>query len=154
MNACENNIMEIQRDFKELLALLNEHKVEYAIVGGYALAFHGAPRYTGDMDILVKPDRKNTRRILAALEEFGFGGLELSIEDFENPDMIVQLGVAPVRVDIITTLTGVSWEQVYSNRVKGKYGNVPVSYIGREQFIANKKAVGRKKDLADVEALG
>lgn len=146
--------MEVQQDFKELLALLNEHKVEYVIVGGYALAFHGAPRYTGDMDILVKSGKQNARRILAALEDFGFGGLELSLEDFEKPEMIVQLGVAPVRVDIITSLTGVSWEQVYLNRVTGKYGDVQAAYIGREQFIANKKAVGRKRDLADLEALG
>lgn len=134
--------------------MLNEHKVEYVIVGGYALAFHGAPRYTGDMDILVKPDRQNARRILAALEDFGFGGLDLSIEDFEKPDVIVQLGVVPVRVDIITSLTGVTWEQVYSNKVKGNYGDVPAAYIGRAQFVTNKRAVGRKRDLADLEALG
>ena len=146
--------MEVQQDFKELLALLNEHKVEYVIVGGYALAFHGAPRYTGDMDILVKPDNQNAKRILAALKDFGFGGLALSIEDFEKADMIVQLGVAPVRIDIITSLTAVTWEQVYSNRVKGKYGDVPVAYIGREQFIANKRATARKRDIADLEALG
>jgi len=146
--------MEVQQDFKELLALLNEHKVEYVIVGGYALAFHGAPRYTADLDILVKSDKQNAECILAALKDFGFADIKLSIEDFEKPDMIVQLGVVPVRIDIITSLTGVSWEQVYSNRVKGKYGNVPAGYIGLEQFIANKKAVGRKRDLADLEALG
>ncbi len=146
--------MEVQRDFKELLALLNEHKVEYVIVGGYALALHGAPRYTGDMDILVKNHKQNARRILAALKDFGFGSLELSIDDFEQPDMVIQLGIAPVRIDIITSLTGVTWEQVYSNKVKGNYGNVPADYIGREELVANKRAVGRKRDLADLEALG
>jgi hypothetical protein len=146
--------MEVQQDFKELLGLLNKHEVEYVIVGGYALAFHGAPRYTGDMDILVKADRQNAERILGALDDFGFGELELSIADFERPNFVVQLGVAPVRVDIITSLSGVSWEQAYSNRMEGKYGKVCVSYIGREQFITNKRAVGRKRDLADLEALG
>ena len=105
--------MEVQRDFKELLVLFNEHKVEYVIVGGYALAFHGAPRYTGDMDILIKPDKRNADRILAALDDFGFGGLGLTAGDFEKPEMVVQLGVAPVRVDIITSLTGVDWDQAY-----------------------------------------
>ena len=153
-NPYEVNIMEAQQDFKELLAFLNEHKVEYVIVGGYALAFHGAPRYTGDIDILVKSDKQNGERIVAALDAFGFGGLELTAADFEKPNIVVQLGVTPVRVDIITSLTGVSWEQTYFNRVKGNYGDVPTSYIGREQLIANKKAVGRKRDLADLEALG
>jgi hypothetical protein len=147
-------MMEVQRDFKELLVLLNEHKVEYVIVGGYALAFHGVPRYTGDMDILVKADKANAERILAALDGFGFGGLSLRACDFEKPEVVVQLGVAPVRVDIITSLSGVDWEQAYSGRVQGRYGEVPVSYIGREQFIANKKATGRKRDAADLEALG
>ena len=146
--------MKVQQDFKELLALLNEHKVEYVIVGGYALAFHGAPRYTGDMDIFVKNHKQNAKRILAALKDFGFGSLELSIDDFEQPNMVIQLGITPVRIDIITSLTGVTWEQVYSNRVKGKYGDVPAEYIGRGELVANKRAVGRKRDLADLEALG
>lgn len=146
--------MEVQRDFKELLALLNEHRVEYLIVGAYALAFHGAPRYTGDLDILVKADKQNAERILAALHDFGFADLDLKPADFEAPEMVIQLGVAPVRVDIITSLTGVDWEQAYSGRVRGKYGDVGVDYLGREQFIANKRAVGRKRDLADLEALG
>lgn len=146
--------MEVQQDFKELLVLFNEHKVEYVIVGGYALAFHGAPRYTGDIDILVKAKSANAERILTALDGFGFGDLDLGVADFERPGMVVQLGVAPVRVDIVTSITGVSWDEAYSNRVQGKYGDVPVGYLGRNEFIANKKAVGRQRDLADLEALG
>jgi hypothetical protein len=146
--------MEIQQDFKELLALFNDHKVEYIIVGGYALAFHGAPRYTGGIDIFVKPNTQNARRIMVALNEFGFGSVGLTEGDFESPDKVVQLGVPPVRIDIITSLTGVSWEEAFSGRVAGKYGDLPIYYIGREQFIANKRAIGRKKDLADLEALG
>lgn len=115
--------MEVQKDFKELLILLNEHKVEYVIVGGYALAFHGAPRYTADLDILVRADKANAERILAALSDFGFEALDLTTADFEAPEMVVQLGVAPVRVDIISSLTGVNWDQAYSGRVRGKYGD-------------------------------
>ena len=146
--------MELQQDFRELLESFNDHKVEYIIVGGYALAFHGAPRYTGDIDILVKPDTQNARRIMVALNEFGFGSVGLTEGDFESPDKVIQLGSPPIRIDIITSLTGVSWEEAFSGRVAGKYGDLPVYYIGREQFIANKRAIGRKKDLADLDALG
>jgi len=146
--------MEIQQDFKELLRLFNAHNVEYIIVGGYALAFHGAPRYTGDLDILVKPDKENANRVLMALTEFGFGSLGLKETDFCYTDRVVQLGVPPVRIDLITSLTGVSWEEAFTGRIKGKYGNIPVYYLGRDQFISNKKAMGRLKDLADIEALG
>ena len=146
--------MEIQRDFRELLALFNEHKVDYIIVGAYALAFYGAPRYTGDIDILVKPDTVNARRVITALEEFGFGSVGLTATDFTSPDKVIQLGMPPVRVDILTSITRVTWEEVFLGRVEGKYGGIPVAYIGREQFISNKKALGRKKDLADLEALG
>ena len=146
--------MGIQPDFRDLLASFNAHKVDYIIVGAYALAFYGAPRYTGDIDIYVKPDPENAQRIMAALNEFGFGSVGLSAADFEGPDKVIQLGVPPVRVDMVTSITGVSWNDAFSGRVEGKYGDVPVHYIGREHFILNKRALGRKKDLADLEALG
>jgi hypothetical protein len=146
--------MEVQQDFRDLLALFNEHKVEYMIVGAYALAFYGAPRYTGDIDILVKPDGANAQRIMAALNKFGFGSVGLKTEDFEAPDKVIQLGVPPVRVDIVTSITGVSWEVAFSGRVEGKYGDIQVFYIGRQEFISNKRTLRRKKDLADLEALG
>lgn len=146
--------MEVQPDFRDLLGLFNVHKVEYMIVGAYALAFHGVPRFTGDLDIFIKPDSENARRILEALDEFGFKSVGLTLEDFQSADKVVQLGVPPVRVDIMTSLTGVSWEEALSGRAEGKYGDTPVYYIGREQFIANKRALGRKRDFADLEALG
>jgi len=146
--------MEVQPDYRDLLELFNEHKVDYLIVGAYALAFHGAPRYTGDIDILVKPDTDNAQRVIKVINDFGFRSLGLAATDFDKPDIVVQLGVPPVRVDIITSLSGVSWEEAFTGRVEGKYGDTPVYYIGREQFIMNKRAVGRKKDLADIEALG
>lgn len=146
--------MEVQPDFKELFELLNAHKAEYIIVGAYALAFHGVPRFTGDIDIFVKPDTKNAEKILAALEEFGFGSLDLTKSDLEDPDKVVQLGLAPVRVDLITSLTAVSWQEAFSGKMQGTYGDVPVYYLGRMEFLSNKKALGRKRDLADIEALG
>ena len=146
--------MEFQRDFRELLSLFNAHNIEYIIVGGYALAFYGAPRFTGDIDIFVKPDNANARRILDALDEFGFGSIDLTENDFINPDTVVQLGVPPVRIDIINSITGVSWEEAFDSKVAGKYGDVTVFFIGREQLVKNKRESGRMKDLADLEALG
>jgi hypothetical protein len=146
--------MEAQPDYRELLALLNKHAVEFIIVDGYALAFHGAPRFTGDIDIFVRPHPRNAARILEALNEFGFGSADLAEEDFSTPRKVVQLGAPPVRVDLVTSLTGVSWEEAAAAKRAGVYGDVPVFFIGRKEFIANKRAMGRKKDLADIEALG
>jgi hypothetical protein len=146
--------METHPDFSELLALFNAHHVEYLIVGGYALAFHGAPRFTGDLDIFVRPEAANAQRILTALEAFGFASVGLTPSDFERPDQVVQLGVPPVRIDLITSITGVSWDEAWAGKVSGRYGDMPVYYIGREQFVANKRATGRTKDVADLEVLG
>jgi|SRR5581483_9572652 len=146
--------MELQQDFRELLALFNAHRVDYMIVGAHALAYHGAPRLTGDLDILVRPEIENADRILRALEEFGFGNLELTREDFQSQDKVVQLGVAPVRIDIITSLTGLSWEEAAGGKVAGDYGDIAVHYLGKKELIRNKRAIGRMKDLADLEALG
>lgn len=146
--------MDIYPDFKDLFELFNANKVDYMIVGGYALAFHGAPRYTGDIDIFVKPDTANAARILKALDQFGFGALGLAVADFVSPDKVVQLGVPPVRIDLITSITGVSWDDAVATCVGGKYGNIPVKYIGRDEFVVNKRSTGRKKDQADLEALG
>ena len=146
--------MDVQSDFEELLALFNAHKVKYLVVGGYALAFHGSPRTTGDIDIFVQASVSNAKRIMKALAKFGFGSVGLTQKDFEKEDKVVQLGVPPVRIDILTSLTGISWKSAYASKVKGMYGSVPVFYVGRKQFVVNKRATGRKKDAADLEALG
>jgi hypothetical protein len=146
--------MQVQKDFKELLGLFNVHHVDFMVVGGYALAHHGSPRFTGDLDLYVHPTHENAGKILAALKDFGFGALGLSLEDFQNPDNIVQLGVPPVRVDLITSIDGVSWEEAWQGKDEGHYGGVPVFFLGRKEFISNKRAGGRHKDLADIDALG
>ena len=148
------SIMDIPPDFKDVLELFNAHHVEYIIVGAYALAFHGVPRSTGDIDLLVQPTEENATRILKALEAFGFTFPNLTVADFQNPDSVVQLGVPPVRVDILPSLTGVSWEEADAGKARGLYGGVEVCYLGRAEYVKNKRACGRKKDLADLEALG
>ena len=146
--------MNVQPDFRELLALFNERKIEYIIVGAYALAYHGAPRFTGDIDIYVRPTPGNAKRIIESLDSFGFGSLGLTADDFQKPEQVIQLGVPPVRIDLITSITGVSWEQADAGKVAGKYGDVDVHYLGLDQYTQNKRATGRKKDLADLDALG
>lgn len=145
--------MEVQRDFAEFLASLNAAGVEYLVVGAYALAFHGAPRNTLDLDVYVRPTSANAARLLVALDRFGFGSLGLHVADFTVPDRILQLGRPPVRVDVMTSISGVRWRTAWRGRVDGRYGEVPVPFLGRTQFLANKRASGRTKDFADVEAL-
>ena len=111
--------MEVQPDFRELLALLTQNDVDYLIVGGYALAFHGAPRFTGDIDLLVRPTKENAQQIMASLLEFGFGSIGLTESDFTKHDHIVQLGKPPARIDIMTSISGLSWEQAVENQVRG-----------------------------------
>ena len=146
--------MEQQPDFRELLALLNAKGVDFIVVGGYALAFHGAPRFTGDLDILVRPEPANAERIIVALHSFGFESLDLAPRDFIDEERVIQLGVAPVRIDLMTSLTGVSWDEADAGKISGHYGDVAVFYLGRDQLIKNKRAIGRHRDLADLEALG
>ena len=146
--------MEVHPDFRDLLGLFNEHEDEYLIVGGCALAFHAAPRYNGNIDLLVNPTTGNVHRILSALNTFGFSLRDLRAEDFEQPEKIIQLGVPPVRVDLITLISGVTWQNAEANKAPGFFGDVPISYLGRAEFIENKKASSRIKDLADLEALG
>ncbi|MBS3820204.1 MAG: hypothetical protein GVY16_02655 [Planctomycetes bacterium] len=146
--------METNPNFRDLFVLLNEHEVEYLLVGSYALAFHGAPRYTGDMDIWVRPETDNAQRVLAALADFGFEFPNLTTDDFCRADSVVQLGYPPNRIDLMTSISGVTWDQADANRQAGPYGDLQVHYLSREDYITNKRASGRTKDLADLEALG
>jgi hypothetical protein len=144
--------METQSDYRELFELLNANGVDYVIVGAYALAFHGLPRHTGDVDIFVEPTPENAGRVLETLNAFGFGSVGLSVNDFLK-DQVVQLGVPPLRIDFMTAIEGVSWAEATASRLKCNYGDVPIWYLGRDALIKNKKATGRPQDLTDVTAL-
>src|SRR5882672_8634445 len=145
--------MDVQRDFADLCALLNAKNVDFLIVGGYAVAFHGAPRFTGDLDILIRPDAEQLERMLGALREFGFPTHEITTTELLEQHRILQLGLVPVQSHVMTSITGVKWDHAWASRVRGAYGSVAVHFIGREALVANKLAAGRTKDLADVEAL-
>lgn len=146
--------MEMQEDFKELLALFGKNKVEYVVVGAFALAYHGVPRYTGDLDILINAVPDNAVNIIHALKTFGFGSLKLDPSDFTKSDQVVQLGYPPVRIDIITSITGVSWEEADAGKSVYESDDMEIFFLGRKELIRNKKETGRIKDLADLEALG
>ncbi len=145
--------MALQKDFREFIELLNSNRVEYLIVGAFALAYHGWPRYTQDLDVLVRPTAENAARIERALRHFGFGSLGLTAEDFMQRYRAVQLGFEPNRIDLLTTLTGVSFEEAWEQRVSAVLDGIPVWFISREHFIRNKRASGRPQDLADVARL-
>ena len=144
---------EATRDFEELFAGLTRHGVRFVVVGAHALAHHAKPRYTKDLDLFVEPDHTNGIRIVAALEEFGFGGLGIRPEDFDRPGRILQLGSPPNRVDLMTSIDGVSFIEAWSSRVEGVYGSEPVAFIGYDALVKNKTASARPQDLADLEIL-
>ena len=142
------------KDFEELFRFFESRGAKVVIVGAHAVAYHAKPRYTKDLDILLEATVENARRVLAALEDFGFGGLKLTIEDFSTPGTIVQLGFPPNRIDLMTSIDGVEFAEVWEGRVEGQYGQTRVSFIGRDELIRNKKASGRPQDLADLDWLG
>lgn len=143
----------VTKDFEELFAAFNARNVRAVIVGGYAFAFHAKPRYTKDIDVFVEPTAQNAASVLAALDDFGFGSLGLTVTDFSSPGQIIQLGQPPNRIDLLTMIDGVSFAEAWAGRVAGRYGEQPVQYIGRAELIRNKRASGRPQDLVDVAAL-
>jgi len=140
-------------DFKEFIQSLNDNGARYLIIGGYAVAFHGYPRYTKDLDVWVEMTAKNAAKVVKALNEFGFASLGLKEADFLVPDQIVQLGYPPHRIDILTTLPGVEFSKCYPSHVTTDIDGVPVNFIDLENLKKNKKATGRHQDLADLENL-
>ena len=143
----------LNKDFKEFVGLLNSTGVEYLIVGGYALAAYGHPRYTGDLDIWLRRTPGNAAKAISALDSFGFGALGLTAGDFVNPDSVVQLGYPPSRIDLLTAIDGVDFDACYLSRMIVLIDAVELPFIGIEDFRTNKRAAGRTKDLADLESL-
>jgi len=145
--------MKVEKDYEDLLKLFNRHKVKYCIVGAFAVAFYAKPRFTKDMDILVEVNPENGKRIVNALNEFGFKSLDLKENDFQEEGKIIQLGYEPVRIDIMTSIPGCTFKEVWNNRNTGKYGKEKVYFIGIDELIKNKKASKRKQDRVDLEIL-
>jgi hypothetical protein len=143
----------LSKDFKEFVALLNAHGAKYLVVGGYAMAVHGRPRQTGDLDIWLKRDHDNALRVTAALQDFGFGGLGLSVDDFEVPDQVVQLGYPPFRIDLLTDIDGVDFDAAWPSRFEYLLGELPIPFIGIDALKENKRASGRPRDIDDLENL-
>lgn len=143
----------VERDFVELLRSFNSAGVRYCIVGAFAVGFYAIPRYTKDMDVLVEPTVENGERICRALKAFGFGSLKITPNDFARPGRFIQLGYEPVRVDLITSISGVTFEQAWKHRRRGRLGTTPVFFIGVEDLIRSKRAARRTQDLADLETL-
>lgn len=143
----------LNQDFKEFVQSLNDSQVRYLVVGGYAVALHGHPRYTKDLDVWIEATPENAARVVKALEQFGFGSLGLQADDCLTPDQVIQLGCAPNRIDMLSTLEGVDFETCYDARVEVVIDGVTVNFIGLDDLKANKKAVGRLQDLADLENL-
>ena len=142
-----------EKDYEEFLELLNKHDVRYCVIGAFALAFHARPRYTKDMDILVESTTDNAKKLLTALDEFGFGSLNLTVEDFTTQGNIIQLGYEPVRIDIITSIKGLEFTDIWESRIQGSYGKQTVNFIDRQNLIQSKKLSNRAQDKADLELL-
>jgi hypothetical protein len=145
--------MNIQQDFEELLKLLEEHKIEYLIVGGYAVAFHGYPRFTKDIDIYYNVSPTNIKKLQKAFLMFGFTPKDIPPETFTAKGNIITFGVEPVRVDIINDISGVEFNDAWKKKVRGKYGKVEVNFISKIDLIKNKTSTSRLRDKADAEKL-
>ena len=146
--------MELDKDFKEFVQLLNAHKVEYLIVGGYSVAHHGYPRFTGDFDVWIKPEFNNAHKMVKVLNDFGFSSMGLKAEDFNIPDKVIQFGVEPVRIDVMTAIDGIpNFEVAFKKRDVSKTTDLVINFIGYSDLITNKKTTNRLQDQLDIQEL-
>ena len=145
--------MPINPDYRELFRTFFEEKVEYLIVGAYAVTYYAEPRYTKDLDILIRPTLENATKTLAALKRFEAPLTDIKAEDLTDPELVYQIGVEPNRIDILMSITGIAFEEAWQHRVQSTYGGVPIYLISREDLITAKKASGRPQDLLDLERL-
>jgi hypothetical protein len=144
----------MHQDFLDLLRAFIDRNVRFLIVGAYALAVHGRPRATGDLDVWVDPTPENAPNVMAALEQFGAPTAQVRTADFSRPGIVFQMGLPPVRIDVLTELSGLTFSEAWSTRTRAAFGPVTADVIGRDAFIKNKRATGRARDLGDIEALG
>ncbi|MFH1352141.1 MAG: hypothetical protein ABIH68_01045 [bacterium] len=147
--------MEISSDYEDLFKTFNKHKVKYLVIGAYAVIYYTEPRYTKDIDVWVKPDRSNSERVYEALKEFGapLSGMDINKDFFTKKNMVYQIGVAPVRVDVLMGIEGVDFDKSWKNREKVKYGRTMINFIGMADLIKNKRKAKRKIDEVDIEML-
>jgi hypothetical protein len=145
--------MDLAPDFDEFIACLIASGVEFVIVGAYAVAYHGAPRFTGDLDILVRPTLENGAQLLRAVHAFGFPTHALTPADVADARRVLEMGVEPVQIHVMSAISGVSWDEAWSGRMTGRLGAHDVAFIGRHALLQNKRAAARPKDLADIDAL-
>ncbi|MBK7138841.1 MAG: hypothetical protein IPH74_07380 [Bacteroidetes bacterium] len=141
------------QDFKEFVELLIKYKTEYLIVGGYAVGIHGHPRYTGDLDIWLNPTLENAEKVILCVNDFGFASVGLKVSDFTKEGNIIQLGIPPLRIDLLTEIDGVKFNECYNNRKEVEIEDIIVNFIGYWDLLENKKKSGRHKDLDDIENL-
>lgn len=145
--------MTLGTDFEEFVACLNKHKVEYLVIGGYALAFHGNPRHTGDLDIWIAISDDNAKKMCFVINEFGMSSLGLKKEDFLKQGLITQIGYPPLRIDILNEIDGITFSDAYKNKLVIDIDGLMVDYIGLADLIKNKTASGRSQDITDVKTL-
>ena len=144
----------MHQDFLDLLRAFIDRSVRFMIVGAYALGVHGRPRATGDLDVWVDPTPDNAESIIRALEQFGAPIGQITAADFSRPGIVFQMGLPPLRIDVLTELSGLTFSEAWSSRTQAAFGPLTVDVIGREAFVKNKRATGRARDLGDIEALG
>ncbi len=145
--------MRLSNDLREFLELLNSRGVDYVIVGAHSLAFHGRPRYTGDLDILVRATPENAAKLVGLLNQFGFADSGFKESDFTEPEQTIQLGRAPNRIDLLTSISGVTTDDAFAAKISAMLDGIPVFILGKDALIRNKRAVGGPQDLADLDAL-
>jgi hypothetical protein len=146
--------MNLSADLREFIELLNSRGVEYVIIGAHSLAFHGRPRYTGDLDILLLPSEENATKIVTLLRDFGFGTSDFTESDFTEPDRMIQIGRVPNRIALFTSISGVGTDDAFRSKISSDLEGVPVFLLSKELLIQNKRTVARPQDIADLDALG
>ena len=143
----------MNQDFRDLIASFNDHGVEFLVVGAHALAAHGHVRATKDLDVWVRPSCANAPRIIEALKAFGAPLHDLTVEDLSSPGLVFQIGVPPIRIDVITAIDGVEFDDAWRDRFQTRFADQPAAVLSRRALVLNKKASGRTQDLADLEWL-